>query len=232
MTLHVRERALRVETPVRSDCGSAGIDGLFEGRRIRHLRSGAALFVEGDERAFVYRIIEGLAVRTRHLANGARHVVGFVEPGDVIGFKQWRDRYAETIEAASDVAYQAVALDSVAARLSADRTLALDLFADVTRQCRRIEDLFMLRAHQSSYRMLAGFLVRLHALVGLDRQGVLRMPLSRTELADHLGFTAETASRAFARLRDMGLLTPVGRRDVRLLDPEGLKRLAEDPADG
>jgi CRP-like cAMP-binding protein len=113
------------------------------------------------------------------------------------------------------------------AQLGADPALVAALLANAMRQCRRVEDLFLLRAQQSSYRLLAGFLQKLCALVGLEVDGVLRLPLSRTEIAEHLGFSPETASRAFTRLRELGLLVPVGRRDVRIIDADGLAHLAE-----
>jgi CRP-like cAMP-binding protein len=226
MTVHIPGRGFSAARPADADGRASALDHLFEGRRVHRLRKGAPLFVEGDERVFIYRIDDGLALRTRHLPNGARHVLGFAEPGDVIGLKQWEGRCAETVEAASDMVFRAVGLRALVDRMGADHLLAQALVEETLRQCRRVEDLFLCRAHQASYRMLAGFLVRMIALAGLDGDDVLRLPLSRTELADHLGFTAETASRALARLRDMGLVQPIGRRDVRILDRDRLAHVA------
>ena len=206
--------------------GVSPLDRLFEGQRIHRLRSGAALFVEGDERRVLYRIREGFALRTRHLADGARQVVGFGEPGDVIGFRHWDGRHAETALAARDLVYQRVSFDALSTAMRAFPEIALDLMNNLQMQTGRLEDLFLLRSRQNSHRLLAGFLIRLYERLGVDAGSVLHLPLSRTDIADYLGFSAETASRAFTRLREMGLATPTGRRDIRILDAAGLARLA------
>lgn len=228
MSLHARPRPIAPDSRVGPIRARDALDPLFEGRRLHRLRGGGALFVEGDERAGVYRITEGFALRTRHLASGARQVVGFGEPGDVIGFRRWGDRHGETALAAREVAYQIASLETVTARLHADPGLALALLENQSAQARRVEDLFVLRAKQPSHVMLAGFLIRLHAFLGADPEGVLHLPLSRTDIADHLGFSPETASRAFTRLRELGLAAPIGRRDVRILDADRLARLGGD----
>jgi CRP-like cAMP-binding protein len=46
--------------------------------------------------------------------------------------------------------------------------------------------------------------------------------MSRSDIADHLGLTLETVSRAIHRLQVLKLITLVGARDVILLDREAL----------
>jgi CRP-like cAMP-binding protein len=224
MTVHSAD--LRSLTLARPDALDAAFAPLFEERPVRRLRDGAALFAEGDERSHLFRVREGLATRLRHLPDGTRHVVGFAEPGAIIGLGLCGAEHGETVEAAWRFAYQAAPMEAVAARLRARPDFAFDLVAEATRQAREMEDLFVRRAHYPSHRMLADFLLRLRDAIGETPEGVLPLPLLRSAIADHLGFSAETASRAFTRLRELGLVDHADRSDARILDLPGLTALA------
>ncbi|HKJ95359.1 MAG TPA: helix-turn-helix domain-containing protein [Gammaproteobacteria bacterium] len=52
-----------------------------------------------------------------------------------------------------------------------------------------------------------------------------RLPMTRTDIANHLGLVPETMSRLFARLGRRGLMVVEG-REVRLTDVEGLRQMA------
>ena len=54
---------------------------------------------------------------------------------------------------------------------------------------------------------------------------LLRLPMSRFDIADYLGTSPKSVARAFAALEREGLLRRISPRTVELLDPEGLGRL-------
>jgi CRP-like cAMP-binding protein len=176
----------------------------------------------------MFLVVEGLAARIRHLADGTRHVVAFAEPGDLLGLTHWDMQHAETVEASWRFAYCATPIEAAAARLRGDPEIAFALVAEALRQNRRMEDLFVRRAHMPSHRILAGFLLHLDRLMGCSPDGAVHLPMLRADIADHLGFSVETASRAFSRLRDLGLAQPVNRSDVRIVDRAGLAVLAAE----
>jgi CRP/FNR family nitrogen fixation transcriptional regulator len=57
--------------------------------------------------------------------------------------------------------------------------------------------------------------------------GILALPMCRRDIADYLGLTLETVSRALSRLHDLGVLGFVGnsQRQIVLLDREKLASL-------
>ena len=82
--------------------------------------------------------------------------------------------------------------------------------------------------HGEVYSRLAGFIVR--KLPGhpdvIPRPAFVELGMPRNQLASELGTAPETLSRAFAKLRDDGLIQADGGRMVTVLDPVGLNALA------
>jgi CRP/FNR family transcriptional regulator len=83
--------------------------------------------------------------------------------------------------------------------------------------------------HGEVHSRLAGYICR--RLPGLPdvipRPAVIDLGMPRTQLAMELGTVPETLSRAFAKLRDDGLIAADGGRMISVLDPVGLHAIAQ-----
>lgn len=69
---------------------------------------------------------------------------------------------------------------------------------------------------------LAAYLLRLHEQ---QNKAWVTLPISKGQLASLLGTIPETLSRIFAKMTTMGLIA-VERRNIHLVDPDGLEALA------
>jgi CRP/FNR family transcriptional regulator len=215
-----------IDSRLRRSLADCELEALFSFHRVHQARPHTLLFQEGDVCHQIYRVVSGVATRTRHLPDGTRHLTGLTEPGDILGFGPGALHYDETVEAVFEFEYQAITLDGLGNRLADHPALSMALCTTLHRQGRRIEDLFMQRVHMPAYKILARFLIKLRQLVGEGPDRRLHVPVRRSDIADHLGFTSETASRAFTRLRKMGLIETLPGRDLKILDLGGLMRLA------
>jgi CRP-like cAMP-binding protein len=54
----------------------------------------------------------------------------------------------------------------------------------------------------------------------------LNLPMSRQDIADYLGLTIETVSRAFAKLKEMGIIEVDHIHHVNIIDVEQMDDLA------
>ena len=76
---------------------------------------------------------------------------------------------------------------------------------------------------------LAGFLLDMAARRRRQGQsdGMVVLPMTRSDIADYLGLTVETVSRSFTRLRQENIISTQDAHHVNLVDSERLHALAE-----
>jgi CRP-like cAMP-binding protein len=74
----------------------------------------------------------------------------------------------------------------------------------------------------------------LQMLAGREQSagGELTMPMSRAEIGELLGLSAETVSRAISKLRGSGVIRPHSRHTFSIAAPARLRALASGDADG
>jgi CRP/FNR family transcriptional regulator/CRP/FNR family nitrogen fixation transcriptional regulator len=110
------------------------------------------------------------------------------------------------------------------ARLAAtDSGLARALWQMSVRAFQRSEDHALILARQGATERVAAFLLDYADRVGAA--DVLDLPMTRQDMADHLGLTIHTVSRTLSQLQDQGLIEARSTRHVRLLRRDLLERI-------
>jgi CRP/FNR family transcriptional regulator len=120
-------------------------------------------------------------------------------------------------------------------RLSFDDVLALSSrVPQVQQQLLRLVSRELGRASQlagdlNAEERVASFLLDLKHRVRAagERVQVMRLTMSRRDMANYLRLAAETVSRVFGRFRARGWVDVTGRR-IRLLDDDALQRICQD----
>lgn len=182
--------------------------------------AGEEIFRPGDAASFVYRILEGAVINYRLYADGRRQVTGFTLPGDVLGLEAGLDHRTHA-QALSPVTAKVLRRARLSALAAADGVLARALWRSSLSAFQRCEDHAMILARQGATERVATFLLD-HA----DRVGaheVMDLPMSRQDLADHLGLTIHTVSRTLSHLQAEGLIEARSSRHVRLLRRDRLE---------
>jgi CRP/FNR family nitrogen fixation transcriptional regulator len=176
----------------------------------RTVRRGHEFYAAGDPTQFCYRIVSG-CVRTVGLdEDGRRQVAEFLLAGDLLGFDSL-DAHHLSAEALTDtvvICYPRRAVDSLAEQHGA---LARRL-RDLTMQSlRRAHEKMFLLGRKSAGERVAAFLLEMarRAPGGAAQQGQVELPMSRADIADHLGLTIETVSRTMAQLCRDGAIASV-----------------------
>jgi CRP-like cAMP-binding protein len=184
------------------------------------------VFGEGEPAEFVYKLITG-AVRTcRLISDGRRQVSAFHFPGDVFGLELGRTHRftAEAITGSRVALIRRSVLERAADR---DEAVARQLWALALHELEDLQDHALLLGHKKATERVAAFLLK------LARRGpslALTLPMSRNDIADHLGLSLETVSRTFNQFVREDFISLAGARNVTLRDLTALATATEGGA--
>lgn len=175
---------------------------------------GEQLFRQGDPVRLIYRVLKGAAVSYRLLSDGRRQVSGFHLPGDFVGLEAGVE-HATTAEALGVVHASAIERADLAQRAATDIGLARALWQVTVRAFHRSEDHALILARQGATERVVAFLLEFAERLG--RSEFIDLPMTRQDIADHVGLTIHTVSRTLSQLQAEGLIEARSTRHVRLL---------------
>lgn len=181
------------------------------------------IYTEGDRAAYFYRVVSGAVRSYRLLSDGRRQIDGFHFPGDIFGIEASDEHRlsAEAVTGSVLAVHRRSDRDALAQDAGA---LARDVVDSMMRALGRAQDHMMLLGRKSAKERIASFLLGLAER--LDAAGVVDLPMSRADIADHLGLTVESVSRSLTQLERAGIIElPAHRRTVVLRDKAALRRL-------
>lgn len=189
---------------------------------------GKLLFMEGEEAAGLYILLEGKVKIFRAAPDGREavlHVFGPGEPfGEVAVFQGGKfPASAECVEAGKSLFLPRKALLE---GISKDPALALNMLAALSMRLRafaaKVETLTLMETPQR----LAAYLLLTSEEQGQREDGGFQLDISKALLAGLLGTARETLSRCLARMAEQGAISVNGRA-VHILDRDFLERLVQ-----
>jgi CRP/FNR family transcriptional regulator len=177
-----------------------------------------AIFIAGDPADQLFEIESGAVMVLRLLPDGRRQILDIAGPGRLIGLT------AGAVQDCSAIALRPTRVRSASAAQQSPAVLRA-MFTEI----HRLRDLATALGRKTAAERIAGFLVALAQGGGASRLE-LRVPVSRQEIADHLGLAIETVCRNFKALERRGLIGIDGFFGVTILDETALRRIAEGGA--
>ncbi|HUC65975.1 MAG TPA: helix-turn-helix domain-containing protein [Stellaceae bacterium] len=183
-----------------------------------------ALFGEGDPADYFYKVLAGAARSCRMLADGRRHIAEFLLPGDFVGIEAAGTHHS-TAEAVTDTTlmrYSRPALDRL---VQQQPRLGRSLLGLICGELYAAQAQLLLLGRKNAVERLASFLLAMAERSG-EADRVL-LPMTRCDIADHLGLTTETVSRIFSQLKSQGVIRLGAGSEVELKDRDELEALAE-----
>jgi CRP/FNR family transcriptional regulator len=195
------------------------------------LAPGQALFREGDPAGCVFNLTSGSVRTYRLLADGRRHIVGFLFAGDFIGLDP-AGTYPLSAEAIEPTTVCRFRKAEYRALMVERRELEAALLARAGDELAAARKQMLLLARKTAIERMASFLLDLPGADPLrpGPEGLVRLPMTRSEMADYLGLTLETVSRTLTRLKRGGLVRQISLTEMRVEKPEALRALADGDA--
>jgi CRP/FNR family transcriptional regulator len=162
--------------------------------------------LEGGERRSVIGVLSGLLRSFRVTPDGRRHIARFVDPGGIVGLGKIGAFRASTeaVAVSRIIVFSAAALETALRANIAVRDAVMEAMTGELLARDRIQ--FRLGRLWADERV-ADFLIERAARIGDAHSQAIALQMSRADIADYLGVTIETISRALSRFQREGLVT-------------------------
>ena len=173
----------------------------------------AVIYAQDDTAQHCFRIVSGCVRTVKLMEDGRRHIDAFLLPGDWFGLEAPATQAfaAEATMPTTLRRYPRHAFDRLVAE---DVRLARWLLGIVTAQLRAARAHALALGRNNSTERLACFLLDMRRRLPQERDGAVVLPMSRGDMADHLGITLETVCRGLSRFRENGVINLAAARLV------------------
>lgn len=178
--------------------------------RVQNFPARTTIVEEGDHATGLCEIVSGGVLLIKMLPDGRRQIIEILGAGDVFGVSPTgvSDITAETLTPVKLVIHSKKAVDG-------DPELRSMIFARMRLQMCAMHDHALLLGRKSAEERLSTFLMRMMrgrggygcaGPQGASDSADIPIGMTRQEIADYLGLTIETVSRAFTSLRRAGVI--------------------------
>jgi len=186
------------------------------GKICRSYQSGEAIFHEGDPCRGIYCVESGLVGIRKTDAEGSSVLLHLATPGDTIGYRAFLagEDYRSSAEALEHSRICFVDRATVRSLLGLNPSLGLRFLKRATTDLGAAEEKVLQTATLSVRARFAHLLLVMmqrYGESGEDGTLVLRLPLSRQDLAAMVGTSPESMSRTIRKLEDEGIARFSGR---------------------
>src|SRR5215470_5568410 len=185
---------------------------------------GAEIYGESEPADYIYQVVDGAVRSYKLLSDGRRQIGSFHLAGDIFGLEN-STQHRFTAEAIVETTVRLIKRCSLEHVAETDVVVALDLLNMTTNNLQHAEEHMLLLGRKTSLERVAAFLLEMDRR--LTAAGIIALPMSRRDIADYLGLTLETVSRALSCLHAKGILGFLGQtqREIVLLDRVRLAEL-------
>jgi CRP-like cAMP-binding protein len=184
---------------------------------IEYKTKGSQIFVQGSAADFLYLVADGIVRSFHTLPSGERQILAFLWPGDLFGMPE-RGSYVNSAETIVPCGLYRFPRAKLEAFLRAHPKFQEHFWLKAVHDLRNFQRQLIVMGRFNIAQRLAAFLLDCsgHALLFDTSRKILTVPMSRYDIADYLGTSAETVTRAFGRLEKEGLIRRNGERTVKL----------------
>ena len=190
----------------------------------RSLEKGEMIYRAGDEGGTLFVLYTGRAKLFRLSAAGKEQVLRIVGPGEFIGELSLFSSlpltdFAQALEATTMCVLQGERLKGLMTKYP---SIAFKVMDELSRRLEKAETRIKDISLNPVNKRIAG------ALLELSEGGEeVILPMTKGDLASHLGITQETLSRRLAALQEEGLIALEGHRRINIKNRPGLEKISQ-----
>ncbi|QFI70213.1 helix-turn-helix domain-containing protein [Sinorhizobium alkalisoli] len=189
--------------------------GVVESKPVSNFVDGQSIYSDGERAGQVYRVEFGAVRVYRVLASGRRQILDFHLGGNWFGLQN------EDFRRSSAEAIGTTGIKSISLRET--RYIWQGLLPVVLENFSSAQEHQLVIGRQSALERVAAFLLEMSNRSGGACRFDLFMP--RIDIADYLGLTIETVSRALTKLKNGSIIRLQGTRGVEIVNYRALQNL-------
>ena len=197
------------------------------------VEAGRSFIEEGDPAESFFNVTSGTAKLFKMLPDGRRQITGFAGMGHFLGLAV-SSTYAFGAEAVEPMRICRFSRPKLRAMLEDFPALERRLLEAASNELVAAQEQMLLLGRKTARERLATFLLaradgQTLSPVGcahVSRASIVRLPMTRTDIADYLGLTIETVSRSLTQFERDGVIALPSARKVKVLNTDALEDLA------
>lgn len=199
---------------------------LTEVSKLKVLSQKQHLLTQSSSATHVFNIASGIALIERISMNGRRQVLAFIFPGDFVGLTQ-SDRYEYGVKALTDAtayAFRKPEFRGLTETIPQLKKNIADIGANVLGHA--LDQVFILGQKKAEERLCFLFVQLLERMPEATAESI-QLPMTRQDIADYLGLTVETVSRALAKLKSDKLIAIPTPQKITIIDLDKVSELGD-----
>lgn len=184
---------------------------------IRRYDRDEQIFCQDDPSRHVYCLLFGVARECVVRSNGRRHIVDLLLPGDFFGITARANHMYSMQSVAQDTIVASYQRRQVETLAESDPRIAQAMYTEACKTIARLKTQLLVLERTTAVEKVGGYLLQLSKRIR-PRRKELAVPVSRYDVADHLGLSVETVSRAITELKVCGQIELTSPRQVTIVD--------------
>ncbi len=196
----------------------------------RSIEEGGYFFFQGDPADYLYVLTAGQVKLLQGNRAGQQTNLRTIYPWQMfgaLGAVREAATYPATAQALEDSTALAITSDTLKAMMQTRPYLAAGLMQLMTTYIQEMQTRYRELATERVEQRIARALLRLASQSGQKAADGIELSFSRQDVAEITGTTLYTVSRILTEWERQGLIAS-GREQIRILQPHGLVRIAED----
>ena len=219
----MEQRLLLKGIPLFAGLSDEELDALLEISRVRNSNRGELLFSDGEPAEGFFVVLTGKVKVYKLSSEGKERILHIVPPGGTFAEAAifGNGLYPACAEPVQKSSLLFLPKDRFLALLLENGRMAINMIAGLSSFLRQ----FTLQIEELTFKDVPSRLARYLIEITNGEQETLELPISKSQLASHLGTVSETLSRTFRKLADEDMIR-VGGKMITVLDFDRLEDLA------
>jgi CRP-like cAMP-binding protein len=190
-------------------------------------KRGSIIYQEGNRMKGFYCVQSGIIKIYQTGFDGKEQIIRFAKPGDIIGYRSVvsNEPACTSTEVIESAVLCHISTDILLSLVRNNGNFAVELMKLTCKELGEANSYITDIAQKTVKERLAEILIHLDEEFGEDDQGILRISLTREELANIVGTATESIIRLLSEFKAQAYIEINGRK-IKILDKPGLKNIA------